>query len=295
MLLRLASTLVMAGICLCASPAVSVSTSKPVEPDLQFDSAPLPSDPAFAEAARTDALRFLNIAAKRYKIAKPEGNKPVMTGYTATFVKQERMGGVLHPPETIRVDFREEPYSVLMDWKLGARGLADGTLYVVGERDGKLLARSKVFGKTIEVGPRDSGPRANSRYSIEDFGFYLSTRRAVRVWNAAAAIGCLEWEYVGTRAVPETGDRECHIIRRRAVVDEIDPFANGEANPKITDANRADAARTITLYFDSKTWLQVGSVLHRADGELAGSYFFRDVVLNPTWTAGAFTPKALKK
>ena len=297
MLHRFLTTLAVAGICFCSSPAVPVGgTVIPAEPELKFDAAPLPSNEAFAEAARTDPLDMLRLAAKRYKISKPEGDKEVIAGYTASFLKQERIGDTLHPQEVIRVRFRESPYAVLMLWEQGSRNMAEGTLYAAGENNGKMLVwLPKLFGRITEVDPRSRLPRGSARYTIEEFGFFHSAKRALTVWTAAEARGALQWKFLGTRNVAEADERECHIVQRTCAVDEIDPFAAGEANPRIGDANRADSFRTITLYFDTLTWLQLGAELHRSDGALVGSYFYRNVVLNPVLPPETFTRGSLRK
>ena len=56
-----------------------------------------------------------------------------------------------------------------------------------------------------------------------------------------------------------------------------------------------DAFAEVTLMFDAETWLQVGSVQRDANGELVGSYYFRDVALNPHLPPDQFTPAALRK
>ncbi len=295
MLHRFLTTLAVASVCLCASPAVPLASTAPLdEPELTFDAAPLPGDAEFARAARTDPLLMLNLAAKRYKLAKPEGDKEVIAGYTASFQKRERLGGVLHDQEVIRIAYREEPYAVQMIWEQGGRRQVEGTSFAAGQNAGKMLVWHRFLG-VLALDPKGSSPRSSARYTVEEFGFYYSTKRSLRAWTHAAALGSLQWTYLGTRTVPETGGRECHIVKRTCAIDEIDAFAAGEASPHITDANRADSVRTVTLYFDAKTWLQVGSELRRADGELAASYFFRDVKLNPALPADTFTRAALRK
>jgi len=295
MLHRFLTTLAVASVCLCASPAVpNASTAPPDESEPTFDAAPLPSDAEFARAARTDPLLMLNLVAKRYKIAKSEGDKQAIAVYTASFHKRERIGGELHPQEVIRVAYREEPYAVLMHWEQGSRRHVEGTLFAAGQNEGKMLVKHRFLG-VLAFDPKGSNPRSSARYTIEEFGFYHSTKRALRAWTHAASLGSLQWSYVGTRNVPDASNRECHIVMRTCAVDEIDAFAGGEASPPITASNRADSVRTVTLYFDAKTWLQVGSELRRADGELSGSYFFRDVTLNPSLPADSFTRAALRK
>ena len=100
MLHRFLTTLAVASICFCASPAVPVASAPPLdEPELKFEVGPLPDDAEFARAARTDPLRMLRLAAKRYKLTAPEGDKEVIAGYSATFHKQERIGGTLTRPK----------------------------------------------------------------------------------------------------------------------------------------------------------------------------------------------------
>ena len=53
-----------------------------------------------------------------------------------------------------------------------------------------------------------------------------------------------------------------------------------------------DAFSSVKVMIDAETWLQLGSELRRADGELVGMYYFRDVELNPTFGPDQFNPKA---
>ena len=52
---------------------------------------------------------------------------------------------------------------------------------------------------------------------------------------------------------------------------------------------------SLTLYFDVENWLQTGSVLRRADGELIAYYWFRDVEVNPHFAADQFKPAVLSR
>src|SRR5437870_1937778 len=61
--------------------------------------------------ARTDPVAFLEKCLERYDRE--------VRGYRVTLVKQERLRGRLGPKERIEACFREEPFSVRMDWKEG--------------------------------------------------------------------------------------------------------------------------------------------------------------------------------
>jgi outer membrane lipoprotein-sorting protein len=76
--------------------------------------------------------------------------------------------------------------------------------------------------------------------------------------------------------VPELGDRTCYKFVRT-------PYTPHED----------DDLNELTLYIDTETWLQVGSVLKNERGELIAEYWFRDVNLNPEFDDDQFTRKAL--
>ena len=85
-------------------------------------------------------------------------------------------------------------------------------------------------------------------------------------------------EFLGEVNVKEAGDRVCwklHRTRYKA------PEDGGVAES--------------TFYYDKETWLQVGSTLKGADGQLIGEYFFNDVELNPDFKADTFTREAVQK
>ena len=49
----------------------------------------------------------------------------------------------------------------------------------------------------------------------------------------------------------------------------------------------------VVVSIDTETWLQVGTVLKDEKGKLLGSYYFRDVKLNPTFKKGQFQRRAM--
>jgi hypothetical protein len=85
----------------------------------------------------------------------------------------------------------------------------------------------------------------------------------------------LKAEYLGLTAVPELGDKKCHILNRTV-------------NPP-----EEEGLTSVTVMFDPDTLLQVGSVLKAGD-ELIGSYFFKDIVLNPKFEKTHFSADRLK-
>jgi outer membrane lipoprotein-sorting protein len=202
-------------------------------------------------------------------------------GYTATFQKQEFTGGRLHPTEVMDIAFREQPHSVYMEWKKGTQQ-AERVLYVEGENDDKLLARpSGALARTVagDIVSRDvEGPdaRTGNRYTLREFGLKRTTERTLIDWRAAKKADDLNVEYQGKKKLKEAGDRLCYTFHR--VCKKPDKYGVADA----------------TMYFDTENWLQIGTVLKDEKGNLLGSYYFRDLKLNPDFKADQFQKTALK-
>lgn len=295
MTVRIALLLVVVGVCLTAAPApapfaAGTVVAAPIVLDPPLSVGPV-TNADFARLAETDPVGMLAAAIRRYRAD--------VRGYTAELHKQERVGGRLHPPEVIRLAVRESPYSVRMVWQSGARKVlgftVEGVLFVAGQNHGKIKVwrPDALFLKHADVPTSDGTARSTSRYPITEAGVGQAVERTYRAWSAAADAEQLKWEYLGTRPVTEVGGRVCHVLRRTCPTPELDPFLVGEPAPD--PASRpSEAFSTVTVMLDAETWLQVGSELRRADGELVGSYFFRDVTINPPFTAESFTTGALR-
>lgn len=240
------------------------------------------SEDLFAEQLRTDPVAALQASIAAYP----------HTGFTAEFRKRERMGGKLADEEVIRVAVQDDPHSVLMLWQQGG-GAGQGTLYVKGQNGGKM--KVWMFRKLVQdVDPQGFVPKQSARYTIEEFGIEQSTKRTLRAWAAIKDAGELKCEYLGRKVMAEAGGRECFVLRRTSPVDTIDPFVTGGPAVEVTDKNRRDSFRAVTVYLDCETRLQVGTEQHRHDGELIASYWFRDVNLKPEFDADTFTTKSFR-
>jgi hypothetical protein len=239
-------------------------------------SAPVAED-TFAELVRTDPIAALYASLAAYP----------NTGFTAEFRKQERMGGKLGDEEVIRVSVKDDPFSVLMLWQNIKN---KGTLYVRGQNNGKM----KVWGSPIDVHPQGLMPKMSARYTIEEFGIKQATQRTLRAWTEARKANELEYQFGGRKAMEQAGGRECFALKRVCPADQIDPFVTGGPAVEVTDKNRRDSFRTVTVYLDCETRLQVGTEQHRHDGELTASYWFRDVNLKPTFGDDTFSVKSFK-
>lgn len=261
----------------------------------------LPTQEEFERLARENPVAMLEACLRRYEQA---GVK----GCTATLEKHERVQGDLHDPEIVQLTVAgevpehpgEQPnIRVRMIWKEGFRSLLGvkslGTLYpnpAAKNRNEMVAYTSLDFTKTMK--PKDYMARNASRYCITDAGLFRGMLRTYDAWKKRQAAGRLHAEYLGTRAEPRTGGRPCHVIHRSYPTPEVDSFAIDEAPDPKADPQR-DGATDVTVYIDAERWLQVGTVLKRAGGDLLGEYYFRDVELSTTdLSPNPFTVDALK-
>jgi hypothetical protein len=217
------------------------------------------------------SLLFLEMCLDRYKRE--------VKGYTTKFVKREKLGGKLETQERIDAVFREQPFSVFMSWQEGPRK-GQKVLYVAGENNGKLLARGAGFVAGLtgiwEKDIHGVEAKQNGRYTIDEFGIYLGTRRTLAALKRAEARGALHFSYHGVFRVLELGDRPCYKFVR---TDYDPPEPDGE--------------NELTIFIDQENWLQTGSILKDVHGNVIAEYYFRDIKLNPEIKKEQFTRAAL--
>jgi hypothetical protein len=234
----------------------------------------LPGNREMERLAHKDPVAFLKNCIRRYQRD--------VQGYHLIMQKQERLGGRLQPTEVIDVWFREKPFSVLLKWLHGA-GRAEKALYVEGQNGDQTLVRPagalarKIAGDVLRIDPTSAEARQSGRYSIKEFGLNKGALRTLASWEDAAKEDALHVEFLGVIQVKEAGDRPCWALRRTR-------YARPE-NDGVTE---------LTVYYDTETWLQVGSVLKGEEGKVIGSYFFRDIQLNPTFKPKQFDRSALE-
>jgi hypothetical protein len=213
-------------------------------------------------------------------------------GFTATLVKQERIGKTLHTPETIRLAIREQPFAVSMVWQTGHRNQIAATLFAAGENGGSMRVwrPQALLAKTLSVNPTDALPRSASRYAITESSLMHGHLRTFLRWKAARDAGELDVKYDGLKPVAELGGQRCHVLVRTCRSPEFDPFLIGET----PDRNPAQAFTTVKISLDETHGYQIGADLIRADGERVGQYLFRDLTINPTFPPGQFAESAWK-
>jgi hypothetical protein len=243
-----------------------------VFPDVPDDGKALPSEDKMEGLAKRDPIAFLEECIRRY-------NHDVK-GYTATLRKQERIDGKLERSEIIDVTFREEPFSVLMRWKEGARR-ASALLYIRGQNRNNLLIRPagmlSVAG-VVERDPNGTDAKKGGRYPVPEFGIKVGMQRTLASWEKAKKANALHVEFRGVKDIKEAGNRPCWVLRRTRYAQVED-----------------DGITELTIYVDKESWLQVGTVLKGEEGKLIGEYFFRDIKINPDFKRDTFTRAALQR
>jgi hypothetical protein len=223
--------------------------------------------------ATTDPIAFLKECILRYDRE--------VRGYTATLQKQERIDGRLERTELIDIAFREQPFSVLMRWKEGARRAA-AVLYVKGENRDQLLVQPAGVLSVAGIVPRSpngSDAKKAGRYPLTEFGIKIGMQRTLASWERANKANALHVEFLGVKEIKEAGGRPCWILKRTG-------YAAPEEKEGITE---------LTTYIDKDSWLQVGTLLKGEENQLIGEYFFREIKLNSDLPADTFAPNALKR
>jgi hypothetical protein len=257
--------LLLLPLCLLLAP------ESPKRPRLPRPTAATPASavPHMERLAATDPVAFLEACVARYDRK--------VTSYTTLLIKQERIAGTLQAEEWMRCWFSEKPtFRVLMQWERGQR-LAYRTLYVAGENDGMLLVKPTgllALGGTARRAPDSADAKSSARYPANEFGIQVGTRRTLVGWRAAQKRGELKVVFNGLKTAPELG-YPCW---------QLDRPDHSPDDGSITHS---------TYYFDPETWLQVGSVLKDAKGEIVGRYFFTELKLNAEIPAETFTEKGL--
>jgi hypothetical protein len=192
---------------------------------------------------------------------------------------------------------------VLMKWQTGAQSVfgseVKGTLYLEklgGNKDKIITWRpSAPFYKEKEIEVNGSSARDASRYCIRDAGIYRGTLRTHQVWKQRKDEGSLATEYLGRKVVEKAGGVECHIVKRICRTTEVDAFELGGASDMSLDTIAKEGFSELTIMIDAQRWLQVGTELRRANGDLIGAYYFRDIELNPPFPKETFDKDGLLK
>lgn len=215
--------------------------------------------------ADTDHIALLNWALENYQRH--------IRDYACTFLKQERINGNLKNPERINVRFRDEPFSVLMQWTQNP-GRIDKLLYVEGQNDGNMVVHPTglfAFIPSVKKDPRSEEARAASRNTCDNFGFRRTMQRFLAVYEEAQEKGDLQIACLGKTQVD---GRTCVALERSLPPDAGYPYAR------------------VVIEIDAEYLVPTATACYDWRGRLLSRYEYRDLQFNAGLTPESFTPTA---
>jgi len=205
-------------------------------------------------AAAEPAVDPVKLLKNSYEAAKK------IKDFTATLTKQEQIKGKLRPQETMKIKFRQKPFSVYLKWIKPHTGRE--LIYVEGQNDGKMVAHQPVgplnFG--LKLDPNSPNTQAESRRKITDAGFENAMGQILELTQLAQKRGDLCISYLGT----ETFDN-----RPVDVVVRLLPKRRKEYNIYM-----------LVLYIDKGHKIPVKIASYDRDMRMLGLYTYRDVKIN---------------
>ena len=104
-----------------------------------------------------------------------------VTGYTATFRKQERIGGTLYPEQTMAMKVRNRPFAVYL--KFLAPKAGKEVIYAEGHRKNQVIAHNGDWTRRLiprlDVAPDSQTALAENRHPITEAGLSNLARKLV--------------------------------------------------------------------------------------------------------------------
>ncbi|AQT67126.1 hypothetical protein STSP2_00267 [Anaerohalosphaera lusitana] len=210
-------------------------------------------DPNIIELAKMDQISLYKKAIKHYD--------ETIRDYTGKLMKHERVNGELRKKQVVRFKFKEDPFSVYMEWVKNA-GSADKVLYVEGENDGNMVVHpTTLFGliKSVERAPDCKEAMEENRYPVTMFGFRRMMANSLAMYEMADEKGELETVFLG---ITDVDGRKCLAIEGR-----------------LPDKKRYDRARVV-VQLDVERLVPLNVISFNWDGELLGRYKFSDLKFN---------------
>lgn len=191
--------------------------------------------------------------------------------YTAVLHKQERVDGVLHPPEAIRLKFRK-PFQVYLKW-IDPGHAGREVLYVAGRNGNRLMAHEggALGFIVLNLDPHGSLAMRNSRHPITDTGIGRMLEVVSGSMHRALAAGELEVSRVSPGTV--FGRRTRQIEGRLPA----DP-AKGYYAPRVV------------MDFDLNSKLPIQIAVYDAEDRLLEQYGYEDLQLDVGLTDRDFDP-----
>jgi outer membrane lipoprotein-sorting protein len=190
--------------------------------------------------------------------------------YTARFVRQEVVDGVLRPSEEALLKF-QRPGLLYLRWVTGPPA-GRQILFVPGRNDDRMLVREPGLFTgfaTIVMAPDSPRVLEESRHPVTDLGIGRLIDLILDNARRAAAAGELTVRDAGTAGGPDGVERRLEVILPRA-------RAKGYYCHRLDLALAADSG------------LPVRAIIHDSDDRVVADYAYRELRLNPPLTAADF-------
>lgn len=207
--------------------------------------------------------------------------------YRCTFIKKERVNGTLCDEQVMEAKFKEDPFSVYLNWTELGGSLAQKAIYVDGKwtgDDGEKMAQVNpagiigVLAKRVKQDIHGASAERASRKFIDDFGLANSLRMIIHYDDKAYQRGELSLRYVGEG---EIAGRPTFVIERHL------PY---------TGENGEYPEAYLIVHIDQAYGLPAAAMGYSSDkpsdDTLLGSYLWTNVELNVGLTDADFAPEA---
>ncbi|WP_435019428.1 DUF1571 domain-containing protein [Tundrisphaera sp. TA3] len=239
------------------APAAPAAEVAPAWPDGRLE----------GEPAKTLLLAILDRAAAR--LARHEG-------YTATFRKQERIGGELLPEQTLAMKLRNRPFAVY--FKFLAPRPGKEVVFAEGHHDNKVIAHNGDWTRRLvprlAIDPGSSLALADNRHPITEAGLLNLTNRLVAFRRMD-----LQDSDAGTILDRTEDGRWLRSVHTHTIPNPERPFARVEV--------LYDPTTMYPAQISSYDWPKPGQ---GGDLLLAERYAYENVRFDPTPTAADFDP-----
>jgi hypothetical protein len=217
------------------------------------------------ELARTDHITLLKLAMKNYETK--------IQDFTGTLYKQERINDNLKETEEISVKFKEDPFSLVMNWEKN-HGAVDKLLYVEGQNENKIVVHPAgwlSWIKSVKRDPRDKQVQQSSRKTPDQFGFRRTLESMLEVYEQAQKNNDLKIAYLGQT---EVYGRPCVSMERTLPAKPEYPYAR------------------LVMDFDVQYLLPISISCYDWQGRLLSRYVYENLKFNVGLNAATFTPDA---
>ena len=228
------------------------------------DDAAKPGTPAIPQGLSGRMALLMNIVMLEKGTAVLEG----LTGYTAVFSKQERIGGKLLKEQIMQLKLRHRPFSVYMKWTKLYKG--QQVLYVDGQNGGKMIVKLGGWKKrlpALKLDPTGKTAMKENRYPITKAGVLGMIREALKLRRAdiehADQVRCRMtedvefagrpcWgfvvEYADRKASPSYRKAEMLIDKEWSVPVMVRNFTWPEDDKKVDDESKLDEDTLLEYY-----------------------------------------------